>query len=128
MSDSLKGFSQGQRLHYLANLGGLMLIAGLSQMEPDLLLGALSEIAIKIPKLPESRIAELKQLGSNKLSDSGGKQKSFDSWARVKNAERFDFTLAEMQKLIPKLGGKLPAFEKDIGAEFRRVVREVCGG
>jgi len=39
---------QGQRVHWLANLGGLVAIAGLEEVEPDLLLGALLSVAAQL--------------------------------------------------------------------------------
>ena len=51
---------QGQRLHYLANLGGLVAIAGLDSLEPDLLLGQLLEMADRLPNLEAPRVRRLR--------------------------------------------------------------------
>ena len=41
MADGLHTREQGLRVHHLANLGGLVAIAGLDREPPDLLLGGL---------------------------------------------------------------------------------------
>ena len=58
---------QGKRVHILANLGGLVAIAGMERVEPDLLLGALLEVADRLPKMKAARLEELRQRGAAKL-------------------------------------------------------------
>ena len=52
MADGLHTREQGLRVHHLANLGGLVAIAGLDREPPDLLLGGLLELAARLPDLP----------------------------------------------------------------------------
>jgi len=47
MADGLHTREQGLRVHHLANLGGLVAIAGLDREPPDLLLGGLLELAAR---------------------------------------------------------------------------------
>jgi hypothetical protein len=54
-------------VHILANLGGLVAISGMERVEPDLLLGALLEVADRLPKMKAARLAELRQRGPAKL-------------------------------------------------------------
>ena len=50
---------QGLRVHHLANLGGLIALAGLDREPPDFLLGALISVAQESANLPISRFVHL---------------------------------------------------------------------
>lgn len=128
MTDHLHTLEQGQRVHYLANLGGLVVLANLDHVEPDLLLGAFLEMGKRLANLTDSRLTELKTLGQDKLASRGAEKRSFKSWQRAHQTERFDFSQVQMQRLIVQLGGKLPALEKDIPSELRRLLRGLTDG
>jgi hypothetical protein len=121
----LHTLEEGQRVHYLANLGGLVAIAGLEQIEPGLLVGVLCEVERKIKSLPIERLNELKERGLSILAARNTDKRSFKTWQRAQQTERFDLTLPQMKKLIMRLGGKLPALDKDIGSELLRLFREM---
>jgi hypothetical protein len=122
------GLAEGQRVHYLANLGGLVTISGLEHVEPNLLLGALCEVEKRLNQISSTRLAELKQLGQTKLAARSAEKRSFKSWQRAQQTERFDLTLSQMKKLIVLVGGNLPALEKDVGSELRRILRGALDG
>ncbi len=128
MTDHLHNLEQGQRVNYLANLGGLVALAKLDHLTPDLLLGAFLEVGKRLSHLPESRLTELKALGRDKLVSRNAEKRSFKSWQRAHQTERFDLSKVQMQRLIVKLGGKTPAFEKDIPSELRRLFSEIIRG
>jgi hypothetical protein len=124
----LHSLSEGQRVHYLANLGGLVAIAKLEDIKPDLLLGALCEMARRLPKLSLARVLELQKLGESKLRARNIEKRSFKTWQRAQKTQRFDFTQEEMKQLIARLGGKQPALEKDIHSELRCLLKGVLDG
>jgi hypothetical protein len=123
MSSPLHTLEEGQRVHYLANLGGLVAIAGLEDIEPALLLGAFIEMNTRLRQLSSERLTALKQKGSQALHNRQSEKRSFKSWQRAQSSERFDLTRAQMQALITTLGGKVPALEKDLVSELRRLLR-----
>jgi hypothetical protein len=101
----------------------LVAISGLEDTEPSLLLGALIEISARLKQLPEARTAELKQKGLQALHARNAEKRSFNSWQRAQNTARFDLTQQQMQRLIARLGGKLPALEHDTANELNRLLR-----
>lgn len=115
--------AQGQRVHYLANLGGLVVLAGLEKTAPDLLLGALMEMQQHLQKLSGERKAVFKEKGAQALQKRQAQKRSFASWQRATHSERFDFTRDEMKNLIKTLGGKVPVLEKDVVSELKRLLR-----
>jgi hypothetical protein len=124
----LHSLAEGQRVNYLANLGGLVVLAGLDETEPQLLLGALTQMRKQLEKLPAERKLELKKMGEEKLIARNAEKRSFKLWQRSQQTERFDFTQEQMKKMIVAMGGKLPALEKDISSELWRLLRGVFGG
>ena len=60
---------QGLRVHYLANLGGLVALAGLDMEPPDFLLGALLSIARETGALGPEQRAEIAAMGQVKLDE-----------------------------------------------------------
>lgn len=127
MPNILHTQEQGLRVHYLANLGGLVAIAGLEDIEPDVLLGALIEINVRLRNLSQQRLSELKQKGFKALQERNAEKRSFNSWRNANKSERFDLTETQIKQLIVKLGGKLPALEKDFVPELNRLLRALNG-
>jgi hypothetical protein len=60
---------QGLRVHHLANLGGLVALAGLDLEPPDFLLGALLSIAREASVLTAPERAEIAAQGQVKLDE-----------------------------------------------------------
>lgn len=114
--------TQGQRVHYLANLGGLVVLAGLENLSPDLLLGMLMTAQKQLTVLPPVKKSALQQLGEKALKARASHKRSFKAWQKNLEAERFDFSKTQMEKLIMKLGGSVPTLTKDISAELQRLV------
>jgi hypothetical protein len=50
--------SQRERVHRLASLGGLVVLAGLDGLPPDLLLGAFLEVSDRMPQLSGTALAQ----------------------------------------------------------------------
>jgi Conjugal transfer protein TraD len=60
---------QGLRVHHLANLGGLVTLAGLDREPPDFLLGALISVARESATLGEAQRAQVASMGRKQLEE-----------------------------------------------------------
>ena len=96
---------QGQRLHYLANLGGLVVIAGLEDLEPDLLLGALLSVASQLRRPDTHRDARLRRAGSAALDARAAAKRAFAAHQRAQNLHSVYLTSQQCRGLIRELGG-----------------------
>jgi len=99
---------QGLRVHHLANLGGLLAIAGLDQQPPDLLLGTLLEIAKRLPELSAARRAEIASTGHAKLDERASAKRAWKSWQRAKDLHALTLTSSQIVRVIAALGGTPP--------------------
>ena len=105
MSHRAHSREQGIRVHYLANLGGLIAVAGLDQHPPDLLLGILLEVGARLPGLPEPRRAGLCARGQARLEQRGAEKRAWNAWRQARELHRLDLTTAEIRQLRPLLSG-----------------------
>lgn len=115
--------TEGQRVHWLANLGGLVAIAGLEDIDPAILVGALTEINVRLRQVSKERLEDLKTKGLEILQARNSEKRTFKSWQRANETARFDFSREQQQQLIIRLGGKVPVLEKDIVSELRRLLK-----
>ena len=99
---------QGLRVHHLANLGGLLAIAGIDQQPPDLLLGTFLEIAKRLPQLSAARLAEIASAGHAKLDERASAKRAWKSWQRAKNLHAVTLTSSQIGRVIAALGGTPP--------------------
>lgn len=116
---------EGQRVHYLANLGGLVVIAGLENYPPNLLVGALSTVNKRLKQLPNEQQQKLKEEGDVILKRRAADKVSFKRWQRAQQTHRFDLSHEQTKKLIKKLGSKIPVLEKDMPGELLRLVSQL---
>ncbi len=100
---------QGLRVHHLANLGGLLAIAGLDQQPPDLLLGAFLEIAKRLPELSAARLAEIASTGHAKLDERASAKRAWKSWQRAKDLHAVTLTSSQIARVIAALGATPPS-------------------
>jgi hypothetical protein len=96
---------QGIRLHYLANLGGLVAVAGLDRHPPDFLLGLLLAVADRVPQLTPTQRAELSARGQARLEQRGAEKRAWSAWRRAQELHRVDLSTAEIGRLLAALGG-----------------------
>ena len=108
MADGLHTREQGLRLHHLANLGGLVALAGLDHEPPDLLLGALLRMAGSLAQLPERRRAELASVGGEKLNERASAKRAWKSWARANRLHNFTLSEAQIRRILAALGDGKP--------------------
>ncbi len=114
---------QGQRLHYLANLGGLVAIAGLDSLEPDLLLGQLLEMAERLPTLETPRVAGLRARGLAKLRARSAENRAWRSRQRALDLHRVDLTTEQIRELIRALGSRPPKDPARLVGALSRVLQ-----
>ena len=119
---------QGQRVHYLANLGGLVVIAGLAQLDPELLLGVLGEVASRVPKLTAHRHAELRAHGKARLAERGAEKRAWAAWQQAQHLHQVVLTTAQLQHLIHILGGTPPTRTEELSAVVASLLRPLREG
>jgi len=96
---------QGVRVHYLANLGGLMAVAGLDHYPPDFLLGVLLEVAARMSQLSDHRCAELCARGRARLEERAAEKRAWNAWRQARQLHRLDLSTAELRRLLAALAG-----------------------
>ena len=105
MSFTTHTSEQGVRLHYLANLGGLVAVAGLDHHPPDFLLGVLLEVAARVPHLSEQRQADLRSRGQARLEERAAEKRAWSAWHRARQLQRLDLSTAEIRRLLAAVAG-----------------------
>ncbi len=124
MADGLHTREQGLRVHHLANLGGLLAIAGLDREPPDLLLGGLLELAARLPDLPATRRAAIASAGRVKLDTRATSKRAWKSWSRSKELHGLTLSSEHIRRIICALGGEEPCNS----AELPRMMLRLLGG
>jgi hypothetical protein len=79
---------QGLRLHHLANLGGLIALAGLDLEPPDYLLGALLSVAEETQRLTREQRERVAAMGRRILDERGSRGCGRASFSRSRSATR----------------------------------------
>lgn len=95
----------------MANLGGLVALAGLDREPPDLLLGALLRVAVSLAELPERRRAELASVGSEMLNERASAKRAWKSWARASRLHNLTLSGAQIRRIVAALGDPKPGAE-----------------
>jgi hypothetical protein len=99
---------QGLRVHHLANLGGLIALAGLDLEPPDFLLGALLSVAIETKRLSPAERERVARLGRNKLDSRATGKRAWKSWRRAQDLHALTLSGAQVRDIIEALGRKAP--------------------
>jgi conjugative transfer protein TraD len=124
MADALHTREQGLRVHHLANLGGLVAVAGLDREPPDLLLGGLLELAARLPDLPATRRASIASAGRVKFDARATSKRAWKSWSRSKELHGLTLSSDHIRRIIGALGGDEPCNS----AELPRMMLRLLGG
>ncbi len=74
---------QGLRVHSLADRGGLVCIAELDSLPPDLLLGALLVVARQLPRMKPEALEQVRKLGDSKLSARAAQKRAWKAYERA---------------------------------------------
>src|SRR5271163_1408302 len=124
MADGLHTREQGLRVHHLANLGGLVLIAGLDREPPDLLLGGLLELAARLPDLPATRRTEIASAGRAELDTRATSKRAWKSWSRSKELHGLTLSSDHIRCIISALGGDEPCNSAELPRMMLRLLGE----
>ena len=124
MAGELHTREQGLRVHHLANLGGLVAIAGLDREPPDLLLGGLLELAARLPDLPATRRTAIALAGRAKLDARATSKRAWKSWSRSKELHSLTLSSEHIRRIIGALNGDEPCNS----AELPRMMLRLLGG
>jgi hypothetical protein len=115
---------QGLRVHHLANLGGLIAIAGLDREPPDFLLGVLISAAHEAASLTAEQRARVTSLGHAKLEERATAKRAWRSWQRSRDLFSLTLSSDQLRRLITALGGAAPANPDQVPA----ALMELLGG
>lgn len=124
MADGLHTREQGLRVHHLANLGGLVAIAGLDREPPDLLLGGLLELAARLPDLPVTRRAAIASAGRVKLDTRATSKRAWKSWSRSKELHTLTLSSEHLRRIVGALGGEGPCDSAELPRMMLRLLGE----
>jgi hypothetical protein len=124
MADGLHTREQGFRVHHLANLGGLVAIAGLDREPPDLLLGGLLELAARLPDLPATRRAAIASAGRVKLDTRATSKRAWKSWSRSKELHSLTLSSEHLRRIVGALGGEEPRDSAELPRMMLRLLGE----
>ena len=119
---------QGLRLHHLANLGGLVAIAGLDQEPPDFLLGVLLSVAHEVAALTAAQRAQVSSMGRAKLDERATGKRAWKSWMRAQNLHAITLSTSQVAEIISALGGEVPDDPTRLPLVLSQVVTEACHG
>ena len=94
---------QGLRVHHLANLGGLVAIAGLDREPPDFLLGALLSVAHESATLDAAQRARVAATGRGRLEERATSKRAWKSWSRAKELHSVTLSSSQLREIIEAL-------------------------
>ncbi len=117
---------QGLRLHHLANLGGLVAIAGLDQEPPDLLLGVLLSVAHEVAALTAAQRAHVSSMGRTKLDERATGKRAWKSWRRAQDLHAITLSSSQLREIIEALGGRAPESPTKLVLALSQALTEVC--
>ncbi len=115
---------QGVRVHVLANLGGLVAIAGLEHVEPDLLLGALLEVGERLPQMKPSLVERMRARGAAKLDERGSGKRAWRARERGLDLHALHLTSEQIRVILRALGAAVPTQREDLSAALSRALGE----
>lgn len=99
---------QGVRVHVLANLGGLVAIAGLEKVEPPLLLGALLEVADRLPQMKSAARERLGKRGSEALDQRASSKRAWTARQHALDLHSVHMTSDQIRAVLDQLGVPVP--------------------
>jgi len=100
--------SQRERVHRLASLGALAVLAGLDGLPPDPLLGALLEVSERIPHLSDHRIGAIRERGALRLRERSAEKRAWTVHRQYADRHRLELRRAELESLLRALGRQPP--------------------
>lgn len=119
---------QGLRVHHLANLGGLVALAGLDREPPDFLLGALLSAAHEASRLTAEQRSRVASIGGRKLAERATSKRAWKSWSRAQELHAITLSTAQVEEIIEALGGDVPADPTRLALVLSQLLSEACDG
>jgi len=115
---------QGLRVHHLANLGGLVAIAGLDHEPPDFLLGALLSVSHESATLDAAQRARVAAAGRARLEERATSKRAWKSWSRAKELHAVTLSSAQVREIIEALGEHSPENSGQLIASLSALLTE----
>ena len=125
-NDNGHSHEQGLRVHHLANLGGLIALAGLDLEPPDFLLGALLSVAQEAGRLTTAQRAHVAAIGRRKLDERATGKRAWKSWRRAQDLHPITLRSAQVREIIEALGGRAPENPTRLVLALSEALTEVC--
>jgi hypothetical protein len=119
---------QGLRLHHLANLGGLIALAGLDLEPPDYLLGALLSVAEETRRLTAEQRERVASIGRRMLDERATGKRAWKSWVRAQKLHPITLTNAQVAEIIAALGGEVPEDPTRLPLALSQLLSEASNG
>ena len=117
---------QGLRVHHLANLGGLIALAGLDLEPPDFLLGALLSVAQETAQLTDKQREHVASVGRTKLDERATGKRAWKSWQRAQDLHSITLSGKQVREIIEALGSKAPENPARLVLTLTQALTEVC--
>jgi hypothetical protein len=117
---------QGLRVHHLANLGGLIALAGLDLESPDFLLGALLSMADEARRLTAEQRARVASIGRKKLDERATGKRAWKSWQRARELHAVTLSSSQVRGIIAALGGRTPENPTHLVLALSQALSEAC--
>ena len=119
---------QGLRLHHLANLGGLIALAGLDLEPPDYLLGALLSVAEETQRLTATQRERVASIGRRVLDERATGKRAWKSWLRARELHPITLSNAQVAAIIAALGGEVPDDPTRLPLALSQALTEASNG
>jgi hypothetical protein len=108
MATNAHSHEQGLRVHHLANLGGLVALAGLDHEPPDFLLGAFMSVAQESATLGAAERAQVASVGRKQLEQRATSKRAWKSWSRARELHSVTLSNWQVKEIIEALGAHAP--------------------
>jgi len=115
---------QGLRVHHLANLGGLVALAGLEREPPDFLLGALISVAHESASIGAAQRAQVASVGRKQLEERATSKRAWKSWSRAKELHSVTLSSAQVGEIIEALHEHAPENSAQLIASLSALLTE----
>jgi hypothetical protein len=115
---------QGLRVHHLANLGGLVVLAGLDREPPDFLLGALLSVAQESPTLNPEQRARVATVGQKRLDERATSKRAWKSWTRARELHAVTLSTGQVKEIIEALAAQSPEHSAQLIANLRALLTD----
>jgi Conjugal transfer protein TraD len=115
---------QGLRVHHLANLGGLVAIAGLDREPPDFLLGALLSVSHESAILDAAQRARVAAAGRERLEERATSKRAWKSWSRARELHSVTLSTGQVKEIIEALGAHAPENSAQLIVSLRALLTE----